>query len=142
MACGACRQADEPGSDPRLLVNIFGCNEMVNEHDKSNIATLRMLLGIKRKRQQCGVGKTRVKLAKIVSDCLGLDCHPEDLQAARGAWRTDKRLDVYAWEVTTNRRGSGMPFWAGCFDTMTDCVKAGFVHLHDGEIYAGKSPGE
>lgn len=23
MASGACRQADEPGSDPRLLINIF-----------------------------------------------------------------------------------------------------------------------
>lgn len=23
MACGACRQSDEPGSDPRLLINIF-----------------------------------------------------------------------------------------------------------------------
>ncbi len=104
--------------------------------DDDNLAALRFLATVKQKKKS-GVGKTRIKLAKIVSDSLGIDCQPEDLQPASGANRTNKSLDIYAWEVFARHR-NGVPFVAGCFETMTECVKAGKVCLYKGEIYSGE----
>ena len=92
-------------------------------------------------RPRDAVGKTRIKLAKIVSECLGIECKPEDLQPAKGANRTNKMLDIYAWEVFAKHH-NGVPFVAGCFETMTECVKAGKVYLHKGEIYSGEPVSE
>jgi len=103
--------------------------------DNRNLNSLNFLMS--RKKYKNGVGRTRTKLAKIVSDCLGVDCQPEDLRPAVGAWRTNLRLDVYCWEVTTQWPSSDRPFWAGCWSTMTECVKAGKVHLSKGVIYPG-----
>jgi len=103
--------------------------------DDRNLETFKYMTS--RKKQKNGIGATRTKLAKIVSECLGVDCQPEDLQPAVGAWRTDRRLDVYCWEVTTRWPDSERPFWAGCWETMTECVKAGKVHLSNGEIFPG-----
>lgn len=120
--------------DRRLLVNILGGGiNMSLEED--NLEALRFLASRKRKNRNC-IGKTRFKLAKIVSESLGIDCQPEDLQPATGANRTNKRLDVYAWEVFA-RHHNGVPFVAGCFETMTECVKSGKVCLIKGEIYSG-----
>jgi hypothetical protein len=81
------------------------------------------------------IGRIRTRLAKIISRDLGIDCQPEHLRPATGSWRTDWRLDVYRWEVFA-RTKSGQPFVAGCWESMTDCVKAGAVRYDgDGEIY-------
>lgn len=126
------QSSGEPGSDPRLLVNILGNSRMSLDDD--NLAALKFLASVKQKKKR-GVGKTRVKLAKIVSDSLGIDCQPEDLQPASGANRTNKSLDTYAWEVFARHRDSDVAFVAGCFETMGECVKAGKVYLIKGEIY-------
>jgi hypothetical protein len=131
--------ASQPGSDPRLLVNIFRKSQMNYDLEGQNLKALAFLAKSRApKRSGNAVGKTRIKLAKIVSECLGIDCQPEDLQPATGANRTNKTLDIYAWEVFA-RHHNGSPFVAGCFETMTECVKAGKVHLHKGEIYSGDS---
>ena len=81
------------------------------------------------------VGRIRIKLAKIISDCLGVDCYPEELQAAGGRQRNNTTInDGYAWEVFSTK--DGRAFVAGSFYTMTDCVKAGFVIMENGEIEA------
>lgn len=80
------------------------------------------------------IGRTREKLAKILSECLGLDCDPSDLRPATGRNRTDRSLDIYCWEVFTKTK-SGMVFVAGCWETMTECVQSGKVGCKDGEIY-------
>ena len=103
--------------------------------DETNLAALKFLATVKQTKS--GIGKTRIKLAKIVSDSLNIDCQPEDLRPATGANRTNKMLDVYAWEVFARHR-NGVPFVAGCFETMTECVKAGKVCLIKGEIYSGE----
>ena len=82
------------------------------------------------------IGRTRIRLAKILRESLGVECEPHDLKAAGGRQRNNTSLfDAYAWEVFGER--NGITFVAGSFDTMTDCVKAGAVNLHKGEIYAG-----
>lgn len=82
-----------------------------------------------------GIGRTRIKLAKILKESINIDCIPEDLQAAGGRNRNNTgNFDAYAWEVFAQR--NGVKFWAGSFDTMTDCVRAGKVSLRCGEISA------
>lgn len=109
--------------------------------DDDNLAALRFLATVRKKKVN-GIGKTRIKLAKIVSESLGIDCQPEDLQPATGANRTNKTLDIYAWEVFARHHDSGSPFVAGCFETMGECVKAGKVHLCNGEIHSGEAKAE
>lgn len=79
------------------------------------------------------VGRVRIKLAKILSDCLELNCEPEELKPSTGVYRSGG-IDCYAWEVFTKTK-TGVIFVAGCFATMTECVKAGKVKLSNGEIY-------
>jgi hypothetical protein len=114
----------------------------MNDLDEKNIEALRQITAAKkpRRKRRDGVGAIRIKLAKIVSECLGINCQPEDLQPATGANRTNRSLDIYAWEVFA-RHHSGVPFVAGAFETMTECVKAGKVYLFRGEIHSGEKPG-
>ncbi len=80
------------------------------------------------------VGRIRIRLAKIISESLNLDCIPEDLKPATGRCRTDHTLDLYRWEVFCKTK-TGMSWVRGSFYTMTECVKAGAVVLdRDGEI--------
>ena len=84
------------------------------------------------------IGRVRIKLAKILNECLDVICEPEDLSPSGGRQRNNTTTyDGYAWEVTCRRKAVDVQFWAGSFDTMTDCVKAGKVSLIDGEISAG-----
>ncbi|MFZ9091905.1 MAG: hypothetical protein ACO3FE_17655 [Planctomycetaceae bacterium] len=81
------------------------------------------------------VGRTRIKLAKIIGESLGIKCEPEELQPAGGRGRNNTTMyDQYAWEVFAYN--DGRKFVAGSFFTMTECVKAGKVKLKDGEISA------
>jgi hypothetical protein len=111
-----------PGGDPRLLVNILG-----------------KLMKKRTKQPHHGrggsrhIGRVRIRLAEILSECLGLDCQPEDLSPTQGEYRVSKSHDIYAWEVFTQTK-SGLTFVAGSWDTMTDCVKAGKVSISEGII--------
>ena len=81
------------------------------------------------------MGRTRIKLAKIISESLGIKCEPEELKPAGGRQRNNTTIfDGYAWEVFAHN--DGRTFVAGSFDTMTECVKAGRVKLKDKEISA------
>lgn len=84
------------------------------------------------------VGRLRVAAAKLLTKYLDLDCRPEDISPATGAWRTDWRQDVYRWEVFT-RTKTGIPFVMGCWWTLTDFVKQSKdgCHVHADEIYPG-----
>ncbi len=88
------------------------------------------------RRRGVGIGRTRFRLAEIITECLdGVVCEPEDLRPAGGRQRNNTSIyDAYAWEIFATRNGLG--FIAGSFDTMTSCVKAGKVKLNDGEILA------
>ena len=137
MTCRtAGRDNKKPGGDPRLLVNILG-GDSLDEKNRTVFLQLSKRKKTKRRRNCNAIGATRIKLAKIVSECLGIDCQPEDLKPATGANRTNKALDIYAWEVFA-RHYNGVPFVAGAFETMTECVKAGKVYIHKGEIYSGE----
>lgn len=114
---------------------------MSEELDRQNLMALSFLAKTKSKRRKDSIGKTRIKLAKIVSESLNIHCEPEDLKPATGANRTNKALDIYAWEVFAKHH-NGVPFVAGCFETMGECVKAGKVHLSKGEIYSGEGTTE
>ena len=86
--------------------------------------------------KQMGVGRIRIKLAKIIAESLGIVCEPGDLKPAVGRQRNNTTVyDAYTWEMYA--RNGKIGFHAGSFDTMTDCVKAGKVRLYKGEIYAG-----
>jgi len=81
------------------------------------------------------VGRTRIKLAKIIGESLGIKCEPEELEPAGGRGRNNTTMyDQYAWEVFASN--DGRTFVAGSFFTMTECVKAGKVKLEGGEISA------
>ena len=84
------------------------------------------------------VGRLRIKLAKIITECLDVICEPEDLQPAGGRQRNNTTIyGGYAWEVFCATK-TGLSFVAGSFSTMTECVKAGRVSLdRHGEINAG-----
>jgi len=87
------------------------------------------------------VGRLRIRAAKILSDHLGWEVFPDEIQPATGCWRTDIRFDVYRWELFTNKdRNKNMPFVAGCWESLTRFVKQaaknGF-HIDDGVIYPG-----
>lgn len=82
------------------------------------------------------IGRIRIAIAAILSRDLGLNCEPDELQPAGGRQRNNTTVyDGYAWEVATET-AAGLPFVAGSFDTMTECVRAGHVRLSDGEILA------
>ena len=84
------------------------------------------------------IGRTRIKLAEILCRDLKVECFPEDLHPAGGRARNrTSTYDMYAWEVYCHKQG--VPFVAGSFDTMTECVKVGRVGISDGEIFADYS---
>lgn len=49
----------------------------------------------------------------------------------RGFWRIRRvQMDVMSWEASA-RNESGRIVWnGGCWETMTECLKAGEVHLY------------
>jgi hypothetical protein len=115
---------DQAGS--RFLVDILG-----NDLNTKNIIAM-IHLGLAKEKKRGEPNATRKKLAKILRDCLGVDCEWDDLRPAKGAWRTNWRLDVYRWELYCQK--DGQPFVAGCWWTMTECVKAGAVGYDQKEM--------
>lgn len=88
------------------------------------------------------VGRTRIKLAALLNKCFPeWDVRPEHLEPASGSYRTNRLLDVYCWELFTYTK-TGLPVVLGCFDTMTECLKAGSVVLSHDELMANHNPKE
>lgn len=87
------------------------------------------------------IGRVRIALAKFLTEQLGVPVDPEDCIPATGAWRTDTRLDVHAWELMVNNGSACVQ--AGCWDSMTKFLKeskeAGGCHIHHDELYPGKA---
>ena len=82
------------------------------------------------------IRRTRIATAAILSESLGEDIRPEDIQPATGSYRTCDYHDVYRWELF------GRGFIAGCWDTLTDFVRRsrelGGCHINrDNEIHPG-----
>lgn len=72
-------------------------------------------------------GKTRIKLAKLLSEALpDVDIQPEDLTEAKGWYRNDFRADCYRWECDARLRDlPGVNVCFGSYSTMTSCVRYG-----------------
>lgn len=95
------------------------------------------------RRNKHHIGRLRIRAAAILTKGFGFEVLPSDIQPATGSNRTDWRQDVYRWELFT-RNASGSPVVCGCWDTLTDFVKAaavqGFHVDSDREINAGPEP--
>lgn len=98
------------------------------------------------------VGRLRIAAAKILTKSLGFEVHPDDIKPATGSWRTNWQLDVYRWELYTDKPsavpgGNPMPLVAGCWESLTDFVRlcradGGICHLTKNcEIYPGAEHG-
>lgn len=64
------------------------------------------------------LGRTRIKLAEMLSVALETYVDPADLWEQSGDYRTNKMHEALVWGV--NHLG------VGSWDTMTDCVRHGF----------------
>lgn len=86
------------------------------------------------------VGRVRIAAADILSRGLGFVVDPTDIRPATGAYRTDRSIDVYRWELFTRDR-RGMPIVGGCWLTLTEFVRLakrdGWHMDSDGEIWPG-----
>lgn len=69
------------------------------------------------------IGKTRRKLAVMLSEVLGIHIDPADLHSAQGYWRTNVQSEALVWEG---------PNGIGSWDSMTKCVKNGFTVTRPG----------
>jgi hypothetical protein len=69
------------------------------------------------------IGRTRHRLAEMLSEALGEYVDPADIWSQSGAYRTQVKHDALVWGVGVR---------IGSWDTMTDCVKRGFTVTHKG----------
>lgn len=85
------------------------------------------------------VGSTRIRLAKMLNRCIPemengtkIVWRPESIYPCRGFWRIRrKQMDVMSWEATAYHAVTGQVMWnGGCWETMTECLKAGEVHVY------------
>jgi hypothetical protein len=70
-------------------------------------------------------GRTRCKLAEMLSEALGEFVDPSDIWSQSGAYRTQVRHDALVWGVGDR---------IGSWDTMTECVKRGFTVTREGGL--------
>lgn len=64
---------------------------------------------------------------------LAVEWRPEALYPCRGFWRIRRvQMDVMSWEATAYlKTGSKNPCWnGGCWETMTECLQSGGVHIY------------
>lgn len=81
-----------------------------------------------------GVGRTRKKLARLLSEATGLTFLPGKLYSTTGWARSSTAWynDSFRWSAVPEERGEGM---LDSYATMTDCVRYG-VEIQDGEVFA------
>ena len=82
-------------------------------------------------------GRTREKCIAML-EALGIDvntCSP-----AVGHWRTSPYADVYRWEFTGSYQG--ITVCGGCWETMTECAKAGALYWNreEDEVWPIRRP--
>jgi hypothetical protein len=80
-------------------------------------------------------GKAREKCISMLEE-IGItvrSCSP-----ALGHWRSAPYADVYRWEFTGEYKG--ITICGGCWETMTECAKAGKLRLDEkeSEVWAVK----
>lgn len=80
------------------------------------------------------VGRTRKKLAQLLSETTGLTFRPEKLYPATGWQRTSGAWynDSFRWSAVPEEHGRGM---VDSYSRMTDCVRHG-IEIKDGEVFA------
>lgn len=81
-----------------------------------------------------GVGRTRKKLARLLSEATGLTFLPSKLYPTTG-WERSSRAwhnDTFRWTAVPEERGEHA---LDSYATMTDCVRYG-VEIQDGEVFA------
>lgn len=81
-------------------------------------------------------GKTPLQRCQAMLEVLGFT--HITIQPARGFWRSSRYADCYRWEFTALHRGRSVA--AGCWETMTACVKAGALvwSSKEGEVWPVK----
>lgn len=81
-----------------------------------------------------GIGRTRIKLAQLLSKATGLTFKPEKLYPTLGWHRTSTAWynDSYRWSAVPEENGERM---LDSYARMTDCVRNGII-VDDGEVFA------
>lgn len=71
------------------------------------------------------IGRTRQRLAEMLTKELGARVAPDDFAPVTGYWRSSPYADCMRWDgfVTIE----GVPRSIGSWDTMKDCVRHGFT---------------
>jgi hypothetical protein len=77
----------------------------------------------RRRRKSDGPGRTRIKLAKILSEELGVEVLPENIW--QNNYPAAKWLDLARWGVDANIPGLGNNVNVHSWDTMGEIVKKG-----------------
>lgn len=80
------------------------------------------------------IGRTRRKLARLLSEATGLTFLPEKVYPTVGWQRTSTSIlnDSFRWSAVPEEKARPM---LDSYDTMTDCVRYG-VEISDGEAFA------
>lgn len=79
------------------------------------------------------VGRTRIKLAQVLSEHFKTQVSPNDLYRSHGP-RRNGMCDVHAWEAFVRVGNVRRNYYS--FNTMSDVAKNGVVELKHGEICA------
>lgn len=86
---------------------------------------------LKRRWNRYSIGKTRIKLAKLIEAAMpGYVVDPGDLHAPQGRERSDWKCDIHRMDGIIHRQsedGKLVPFCIYSWDTMTACVRSGIV---------------
>lgn len=82
-----------------------------------------------------GIGRTRIKLARMLSEATGHVFLPEKLYPTKG-WERSSRAwhnDSFRWTAIPERGTGGRAL--DSYATMTDCVRYG-IEIQDDEVFA------
>lgn len=82
-------------------------------------------------------GSTTKRLVKMLNRCIPeiygqkVTWDETHIYPCRGFWRIRRvQMDVMSWEASA-RNETGRIVWnGGCWETMTECLKAGQIHIH------------
>lgn len=84
-------------------------------------------------------GSTRIRLAKLLNRCIptingrSVVWRADSLYPCRGFWRIRRmQMDVMSWEASAyDRDRPDQCVWnGGCWETMTECLKANRIHIY------------
>lgn len=80
------------------------------------------------------IGRTRKRLAKLLSEATGLTFLPSKVYPVKGWARSSTAFynDSFRWSAVPEEKGEHM---LDSYSTMTACVRYGFA-IQDGEVFA------